>query len=180
MTFWPLTNPTGCQCLEMTFTLSRNICQSWQDLPRRPSCTRYNFNPYVEHVELCLDLQVHRLDATTSGVLLLAKSKDMHKTLTDLFRRRMIDKRYWALVRSTPHPDEGMKILNLYGNHKDSIICRHHQYSHRRNKNWRQVSDISPTKLLHFVNYHQQEAIPKGSIPGCDTIQGQLGLIKCQ
>ena len=53
--------------------------------------------------------QVHRLDKTTSGVLLLASSKDMRKKLVELFRRRVIDKRYWAIARGVPEPKEGGK-----------------------------------------------------------------------
>ncbi len=51
--------------------------------------------------------EVHRLDKTTSGVMLLAKTKTMRDKLKDLFRRRQIDKRYWAIVRGEPLSKEG-------------------------------------------------------------------------
>eukprot|EP00095_Tigriopus_kingsejongensis_P010741 maker-scaffold277_size226016-snap-gene-0.20 protein:Tk10741 transcript:maker-scaffold277_size226016-snap-gene-0.20-mRNA-1 annotation:"rna pseudouridylate synthase domain-containing protein 4-like" len=54
---------------------------------------------------------VHRLDKSTTGVLLLAKSPLMASTLKDLFRRRLIDKRYWAIVRGEPKPSGG--IINI-------------------------------------------------------------------
>ena len=61
--------------------------------------------------------QVHRLDSTTSGVLLLAKSREMHKTLCDLFRRRRIDKRYWTIVRGIPEPSKGIVIQQMSVQH---------------------------------------------------------------
>lgn len=54
---------------------------------------------------------VHRLDKNTTGVLLLAKSKLMQTTLTDLFRQRKIDKRYWAIAKGEAEPSEG--IINI-------------------------------------------------------------------
>ena len=35
----------------------------------------------------------------------------MHQRLTDLFRRREIDKRYWAVVKGVPEPRQG--IVNM-------------------------------------------------------------------
>lgn len=43
-------------------------------------------------------LIIHRLDMATSGILLLAKNKDMHKALQELFATRAIKKRYVALL----------------------------------------------------------------------------------
>ena len=40
-----------------------------------------------------------------------AKTKEMHERLTDLFRRREIDKRYWAIVKGVPEPRQG--IVNM-------------------------------------------------------------------
>jgi tRNA pseudouridine32 synthase/23S rRNA pseudouridine746 synthase len=41
---------------------------------------------------------VHRLDRGTSGVLLLARSADVHRSLCALFERHEVSKRYLALV----------------------------------------------------------------------------------
>lgn len=45
---------------------------------------------------------VHRLDAKTSGVIVLAKSTDMAKVLTEQFARRSVRKTYVALVKGNP------------------------------------------------------------------------------
>ena len=42
---------------------------------------------------------VHRLDRGTSGVLLLARSAAVHRSLCALFERHQVSKRYLALVR---------------------------------------------------------------------------------
>lgn len=41
---------------------------------------------------------VHRLDQSTSGILVLAKDKDTHKALQEQFIRRSVSKRYIAIV----------------------------------------------------------------------------------
>jgi 23S rRNA pseudouridine1911/1915/1917 synthase len=49
---------------------------------------------------------VHRLDAGTSGLMLVAKTDAAHRVLKDMFRRHAVDRRYLALVRGAPpHPE---------------------------------------------------------------------------
>ena len=43
-------------------------------------------------------LIVHRLDMATSGLLLLAKSKTIHKQLQAMFKNRKMEKRYIAIL----------------------------------------------------------------------------------
>ncbi len=50
---------------------------------------------------------VHRLDKHTSGVLMLALTKDYVQPLGDLFADRLVNKVYLAFVRGTPRPPEG-------------------------------------------------------------------------
>lgn len=45
---------------------------------------------------------VHRLDAETTGVLLLAKSPGALVALSALFETRRVDKRYWAVIEGVP------------------------------------------------------------------------------
>ena len=52
--------------------------------------------------------QVHRLDKSTSGILVLAKTQEMHKHLAQLFMKRKIDKTYWAICNGTPNPPEAV------------------------------------------------------------------------
>jgi 23S rRNA pseudouridine1911/1915/1917 synthase len=50
---------------------------------------------------------VHRLDATTSGLMVLAKSERAYSALKQAFRVREVDKLYHALVQGHPDPLRG-------------------------------------------------------------------------
>lgn len=58
-------------------------------------------------------LIVHRLDFDTSGLLVLARGKDMHRRLSILFQERAVDKRYVALVNGRLLPESGEVDLPL-------------------------------------------------------------------
>jgi 23S rRNA pseudouridine1911/1915/1917 synthase len=50
---------------------------------------------------------VHRLDANTTGLMVLAKSEAAYSALKRAFRERTVDKRYHALVQGHPDPLRG-------------------------------------------------------------------------
>lgn len=50
---------------------------------------------------------VHRLDKDTSGVLILARTRAVAKSLTEAFRARDTRKIYWAAVAGVPSPKMG-------------------------------------------------------------------------
>jgi 23S rRNA pseudouridine955/2504/2580 synthase len=50
---------------------------------------------------------VHRLDRDTTGVLLVAKTRDAAARLGRVFQTRSAAKTYWALVRGVPKPPQG-------------------------------------------------------------------------
>ena len=58
-------------------------------------------------------LIVHRLDCDTSGLLVLARGKDMHRRLSIAFQDRQVDKRYVALVDGELSPASGEVNLPL-------------------------------------------------------------------
>ncbi len=58
-------------------------------------------------------LVVHRLDMATSGLLLIAKTKEVHKDLQAQFKDRVIKKRYIALLDGEVMEDEGTVELPL-------------------------------------------------------------------
>ena len=49
----------------------------------------------------------HRLDANTTGVMVVAKSERAYSALKQAFRERTVDKRYHALVQGHPDPLRG-------------------------------------------------------------------------
>ena len=50
---------------------------------------------------------VHRLDKNTSGLIIIAKTDQTHRLLTDMFRNRQIKKTYLALVKGHLTPEKG-------------------------------------------------------------------------
>jgi tRNA pseudouridine32 synthase/23S rRNA pseudouridine746 synthase len=58
-------------------------------------------------------LIVHRLDMSTSGLLLLARGEEMHRQLSRLFRERLVDKRYIAVVDGCLAAEAGEVALPL-------------------------------------------------------------------
>lgn len=50
---------------------------------------------------------VHRLDRDTTGVLLVAKTRDAASKLGQVFSSRSASKTYWALVKGVPRPAQG-------------------------------------------------------------------------
>ncbi|HEU5265382.1 MAG TPA: RluA family pseudouridine synthase [Jatrophihabitans sp.] len=50
---------------------------------------------------------VHRLDAGTTGVMVVAKSEQAYSQLKRAFKARAVDKRYSALVQGHPDPSRG-------------------------------------------------------------------------
>ena len=58
-------------------------------------------------------LVVHRLDLGTSGLVLMARNREMQGRLGHLFQRRLVRKRYVAVVAGRPQPQEGEIDLPL-------------------------------------------------------------------
>jgi 23S rRNA pseudouridine1911/1915/1917 synthase len=51
---------------------------------------------------------VHRLDKETSGLMVIAKNQKTHRTLSSAFQRRIVEKKYFALVEGIVEKDEGI------------------------------------------------------------------------
>ncbi len=64
-------------------------------------------------------LIVHRLDMATSGLILIARNKQVHQALQALFHHRQIKKRYIALLDGTVEQAEGIIDLPLCSNPLD-------------------------------------------------------------
>jgi len=77
------------------------------------------YDPHAPHVKALLERSygplwiVHRLDRETSGVLLLARSPDAHRSLSLQFENRSVSKVYHALVAGSPPWEERRVTLPL-------------------------------------------------------------------
>ncbi|CAG0892849.1 unnamed protein product [Cyprideis torosa] len=71
-----------------------------------------HFLPELAKIVECEQLHlVHRLDATTSGCLVLAKTPEMAEILSSAFKLRKVVKIYWCITKAVPNRNEG--IINI-------------------------------------------------------------------
>lgn len=56
---------------------------------------------------------VHRLDKDTSGLLVVAKTDEIHKKLSDYFRTKDIERTYWAIIWGVPEKESGTITGNI-------------------------------------------------------------------
>ncbi|MBR9921039.1 MAG: RluA family pseudouridine synthase [Bacteroidetes bacterium] len=74
-------------------------------------------------------LIVHRLDMSTSGILIIAKTKESHKALQSQFISKTVKKRYVALLDGEVEGDEGYIDLPLRVDLDDrprQLVCYEH------------------------------------------------------
>lgn len=74
-------------------------------------------------------LVVHRLDMSTSGLMLIAKDKEVHKELQHQFLKRTIKKRYVAILSGELEQEEGTIDLPLRVDLEDrprQLVCYEH------------------------------------------------------
>jgi 23S rRNA pseudouridine1911/1915/1917 synthase len=100
------------------------------NLPVHPA-GRFFFNTLLTHLKtdgFKLDLKsernfflVHRIDKETSGILLLAKSKESCNALTMQFRNRETEKYYLCILRGRPEQDR-FKVEAPIGKAKGAVI----------------------------------------------------------
>ncbi len=86
-------------------------------LPQKPARSKGD-TANVEHIALT-NVQasatntsrvgiVHRLDKQTSGLIVVAKSEEIHEAMSELFRTREVYKSYLALVHGSPRDNTGI------------------------------------------------------------------------
>ncbi|MFT4063109.1 MAG: pseudouridine synthase [Edaphocola sp.] len=74
-------------------------------------------------------LLVHRLDMSTSGILLIAKNKEVHQHLQAQFIKKTVTKRYTAILEKIPDSREGIIDLPLrvdLDNRPHQVVCHEH------------------------------------------------------
>jgi len=63
---------------------------------------------------------VHRLDRPTSGIVIFAKTSKALERLNKMFREKMLDKTYWAVVKNKPTKQSETLIQYLKKNPKNN------------------------------------------------------------
>lgn len=62
---------------------------------------------------------VHRLDKDTSGILVVAKNDEVHRTLSKYFQTKDIERTYWAIIWGTPENKKGTITGDIGRNPRD-------------------------------------------------------------
>lgn len=94
---------------------------------------------------------VHRLDMSTSGLLVLAKNKNAHKNLQSQFINKTIEKRYTALLDGIIKEKSGTINLPLRVDLDDrprQLVCFEHGKS--AETKWEVVEQKENTTKVHF------------------------------
>jgi tRNA pseudouridine32 synthase / 23S rRNA pseudouridine746 synthase len=94
---------------------------------------------------------VHRLDMSTSGILLIAKSFEIYKKLQHQFIKRQVNKRYVALLDGIINENEGEINLPLrvdLDNRPFQIVCFEHGKPAKTK--WNVIDRKDGKTLVHF------------------------------
>ncbi len=96
-------------------------------------------------------LIVHRLDMSTSGLMLIAKSKEVHQKLQRQFIKRTVRKRYVALLEGLVDEDEGIIDLPLRVDLNDrprQLVC--YEYGKTARTKWKVIGRSNQRTRIHF------------------------------
>ena len=96
-------------------------------------------------------LIVHRLDMSTSGLMIIAKSKDTHKYIQKQFIKRSVKKRYVALLDGLIKEDEGIIDLPLRVDLDDrprQLVC--YEYGKPAKTKWEVIKRSDNKTKVYF------------------------------
>ena len=97
--------------------------------------------------------EVHRLDSTTTGVVLYAKTKEMELKLRKMFSERKVKKTYLAICNGTPQIESGVIDIPLGEakvENKVRMTLRPHYSSSSIISNKKTVGKSSETAITNF------------------------------
>jgi len=96
-------------------------------------------------------LIVHRLDMSTSGLMVIALNKDVHKKLQKQFINRTVKKRYVALLDGLLTEDEGIVDLPLRVDLDDrprQLVC--YEYGKAAKTKWQVIEQKNKQTKVYF------------------------------
>lgn len=96
-------------------------------------------------------LIIHRLDMCTSGLLVVAKTKEAHKDIQRQFLKRTVTKRYTALLSKCIERHEGEINLPLRGdldNRPRQLVC--YDFGKKAITKWKVIESNETTTKVHF------------------------------
>jgi len=96
-------------------------------------------------------LIVHRLDMSTSGLMVIALNKDVHKKLQKQFINRTVKKRYVALLAGLLKQEEGIIDLPLRVDLDDrprQLVC--YEYGKQAQTRWQLIEQKNNQSKVYF------------------------------
>lgn len=108
---------------------------------------------------------VHRIDASTSGILLLAKTADMHRELNQMFAEAQINKTYLCVVQGAPPSETGTVTHPLERTSRAKRPVRISPHGKPAETSWKIIErfkrfalvEASPkTGRMHQIRVHMQ------------------------
>jgi len=130
-------------------------------------------------------LLVHRLDMSTSGIMLAAKTKLMHQRLQRQFVQRKVQKEYTAILEGVPKQKEGEIKLPLRVDLDDrprQLVCYEHgSYAHTKYKvldvqnNETRIALYPQTGRTHQLRVHAAHHLGLNCPMKGDDLYGQKG-----
>jgi len=96
-------------------------------------------------------LLVHRLDMSTSGILLIAKTKEIHQKLQAQFITRTVSKRYVALLDGKLTTNSGEISLPLkvdFGDRPKQMVC--YEHGKKATTKWKVLNFKENKTMVYF------------------------------
>lgn len=101
----------------------------------------------------------HRIDRPVSGVVVFARTSKALERLNTLFRDRLIEKTYWAIVKERPEPEFGTLIHYLWKD-REKNVTKALDAPSRRHADARE-SELSYELLASIGEQHLLQVNPK-------------------
>lgn len=97
---------------------------------------------------------VHRLDRPVSGLVVFAKTSKALERMSEIFRKRDVQKTYWAIVKNRP-PEKKGKLVHWLVKDESRNVTKAYDYevpgSQRAELSYRLLGDVNKFNLLEVT-----------------------------
>lgn len=136
-----------------------------QDKPLNEIVKEYIKEKYNKPGNVFLGV-VHRLDRSTSGIVVFAKTSKALERLNKMLREKSIQKTYWAIVKNSPKKEKNTLINYLKKNPKNN-----------KSSVFQKETEGSKKAILH---YHVEKKLDNYSLLEIDLETGRHHQIRAQ